>query len=165
MITPLIIIGLLVLPVSLAAGLSLLRQQPVRLIPYTYWGLGIAFMYFALGHVVKTDAMVTMLPPWVPMREALIYTTGLLELVIGLALWVPRWQRAAAKCAIAVFILFFPANVYAALNSIGLGGHQWGPVYLFIRAPLQLLLIGWACLLCLSATVTASSDKVEQHGS
>jgi hypothetical protein len=32
-------------------------------------------------------------------------------------------------------------GVYAAANSLGMGGHQWGPIYLLIRAPLQLLLI------------------------
>jgi len=27
---------------------------------------------------------------------------------------------------------------------VGMGGHLWGPVYLLIRVPLQLLLIGWS---------------------
>jgi len=48
-----------------------------------------------------------------------------------------------------VFVVFFPANIYAALQGVGLGGHQWGAIYLLIRAPLQLILIAWAYFLCI----------------
>ena len=89
-----------------------------------------------------------MLPPWVPFRLMLVYFTGLLELLIGIALFLPKYQLTAAKAAIVVFVIFFPANIYSALNGIGLGGHQWGPIYLLIRGPLQLILIAWAYFLC-----------------
>jgi uncharacterized membrane protein len=36
------------------------------------------------------------------------------------------------------------ANVYAAINRVDMGGHGAGPMYLLVRAPFQLLLIGWA---------------------
>lgn len=85
------------------------------------------------------------------MRLQLVYVTGVLELAIGVALFVPRYQAIAAKLAIVVFVVFFPANIYAALNSIGLGGHQWGPLYLLIRGPLQIILIAWAYYLCLGS--------------
>ena len=59
--------------------------------------------------------------------------------------------------------MFFPANIYAAFNSIGLGGHQWGPIYLLIRAPLQIILIAWAYFLCVkthsSVTMHASANS------
>lgn len=45
---------------------------------------------------------------------------------------------------IAFLILVFPASIYAALNRVDMGGHEMGPMYLLARAPLQLLLIGWA---------------------
>jgi uncharacterized membrane protein len=101
-----------------------------------------------MGHFVKTEGMVEMLPPWVPFRLALVYLTGLIELFIGIALFIPRYQPLAAKLAIVVLVIFFPANIYAALNGIGLGGHQWGAVYLLIRGPLQVMLIAWAYFLC-----------------
>ena len=107
-----------------------------------------AFIFFFVGHFVKTEGMVEMLPPWVPFRFSLVYLTGLIELLIGIALFIPRYQPLAAKIAIVVFVLFFPANIYAALNGIGLGGHQWGPVYLLIRGPIQIILIAWAYFLC-----------------
>lgn len=40
-------------------------------------------------------------------------------------------------------VVFFPANIYAAINHIPMGGHAWGPVYLLIRAPLQVVILLW----------------------
>jgi len=45
--------------------------------------------------------------------------------------------------AVSVLVLFFPANIYAAINHIPMGGHARGPVYLLIRAPLQVIILSW----------------------
>lgn len=153
MITPIIILVLITSPLALAFLYSKYSGQPLDVARYACVGLGIAFIFFAVGHFVKTQGMVEMLPPWMPFRLALVYVTGLLEFSVGIALFIPRFRVLATKIAIMVFIAFFPVNVYAALNSIGLGGHQWGPVYLFVRGPLQLVLIAWAYLLCLKRTL------------
>ncbi|WP_188747677.1 DoxX family protein [Marinobacterium zhoushanense] len=165
MITPVIILCLLSSPLLVAFIISTANGRKLATRKYACWGLGVAFIYFFVGHIVKTDGMIEMLPAWVPLRLQLIYATGVLELAIGVALFIPRYQTIAAKSAILVFVVFFPANVYAALNGVGLGGHQWGPVYLWIRAPLQILLIAWAYYLCLEnhnrsmqSTTNASSD-------
>lgn len=148
MVTPIIVLLLLSSPLGIAFVYSKLSDKPLNVKKYACWGLGIAFIFFFVGHFVKTQGMVEMLPPWVPFRFALIYITGVIELLIGVALFIPRYQSLAAKAAIVAFVIFFPANIYAALNGVGLGGHQWGPVYLLIRGPLQIILIAWAYFLC-----------------
>ncbi len=148
MVTPIIIILLLCSPLLLGIIYSKVRGVKVETTTLACWGLGIAFMFFFIGHIVKAQGMVEMLPSWVPYRLPLVYFTGVIELVVAILLFIPKYQLSTAKAAIAIFILFFPANVYAALNSVGLGGHQWGPVYLLIRAPLQIILIVWAYFMC-----------------
>ncbi|PIE47805.1 MAG: hypothetical protein CSA42_02120 [Gammaproteobacteria bacterium] len=148
MVTPIIILLLLFSPLGVAFVYSKFSGRSLNITKYACWGLGIAFIFFFVGHFIKTDGMVEMLPPWVPFRFTVVYITGLIELLIGISLFIPKYQLIAAKLAIVVFVLFFPANIYAALNGIGLGGHQWGPVYLLIRGPLQILLIAWAYFLC-----------------
>lgn len=160
MTTPIIILILLTSPLLAAFFVSKVKGSKLDVGKFACWGLGIAFIFFSIGHVIKTEGMVEMLPPWVPYRVALIYLTGLLEVVIGVALFVPKLQVNAAKIAIFVLIVFFPANIYAAVNSIGLGGHQWGPVYLLIRTPLQFILISWAYFLCVK-----KDGKVERKDS
>ncbi|MBU2870870.1 hypothetical protein [Colwellia sp. E2M01] len=148
MITPILILFILSCPLAFALIYSRLKRTTLDSRKYASWGLGFAFIFFFIGHFVKTEGMALMLPPWVPLKIFLIYATGVLELLVGCALFIPRYQQIAAKLAILILIVFFPANIYAAVNSVGLGGHQWGPIYLLIRAPLQLILIAWAYCLC-----------------
>jgi uncharacterized membrane protein len=101
-------------------------------------------MFTASGHYLTPELMADMLPPWVPFRPFLVFVTGLLELAIAAALLWPGTRRLAGWIAIAVLILFFPANIYAALNHVPMGGHAWGPSYLLIRAPLQAIVVLWA---------------------
>ncbi|WP_370977934.1 hypothetical protein [Agaribacterium sp. ZY112] len=149
MITPLIVLFLLVFPAVLSFIGARIFNVNYNFPPSAYWGLGLCFLFFSMGHWLKPEAMVQMLPPWVPERLTLIYLTGVLELVIGVALFTRRFQYLAALFALGVLIVFFPSNIYAALHKTGMGGHQWGPVYLLIRAPLQFILISWTWLFCL----------------
>jgi uncharacterized membrane protein len=151
MLTPIIILIILASPLAIAFIHAKVNHSPLNVTKFSCWGLGLAFLFFFVGHLVKSAGMVEMLPPWLPFRLAIVYLTGLLELVIAIKLFIPKYQKTAAKVAIAVFVVFFPANIYSAINSIGLGGHQWGAVYLLIRTPLQIILISWAYFLCLKS--------------
>ena len=106
-------------------------------------GLTVLFVFTASGHFLQTEPMAEMLPPWVPARVALVYATGVLELAIAIALLLPETRRSAGWIAAALLVLFFPANIYAAINHVPMGGHAWGPVYLLVRAPLQLAILAW----------------------
>jgi uncharacterized membrane protein len=58
-------------------------------------------------------------------------------------LLAPPSSRLLGVTTIGFLIAIFPANVYAALQRIPFGGHSAGPIYLLVRAPVQLLLILW----------------------
>ena len=56
---------------------------------------------------------------------------------------VPWARRLTGRVAAGALVLFFPANVYAAVSHVPIGGHAEGPVYLLIRAPLQVVILFW----------------------
>jgi uncharacterized membrane protein len=87
--------------------------------------------------------MAAMLPPWIPARVPLVLVTGVLELAVAAAFFVPRTRRAAGWAAAALLVLFLPVNVYAAVQHVPMGGHAWGPAYLLVRVPLQLAVLLW----------------------
>lgn len=132
MTTPIIMLALML-------GPWLARRTPAAGII----GLSVLFFFTGSGHFLQTEAMAQMLPPWVPAPVALVYLTGVLEFAIAIALLLPETRRAAGWIAAAVLVLFFPANIYAAINHVPIGGHAWGPVYLLVRAPLQLAILAW----------------------
>lgn len=142
MLTPALMILILVLPyVGCRAVLTGASHEALRTAAAA--GAGLLFLFTASGHFAQSGTMAQMLPPWVPARELLVYATGVLEVAIAMALFLPRTRRAGAWAAAAALAAFFPANVYAALQHVPMGGHAWGPVYLLVRAPLQLFILWW----------------------
>lgn len=142
MTTPLIMLAILAVPLAIVWNLRRLGLR-VSLDVAGVLGLVLLFLFTASGHFVQAQAMAEMLPPLVAAHVPLIYATGVLELALSLGIALPPTRRLAGLAAIAVLVLFFPANVYAAFAQVEMGGHTWGPVYLLIRAPLQVLLIAW----------------------
>ncbi len=144
MTTPLVIVGLLVVPFAL---LRLYSRGPGRGRPDERASgaisLALVLSFTGLGHFVATESMAAMLPSFVPARIALVQATGLLELALAAMLLVPRTRTLAGWLVLALLALFLPVNVSAALRRVPMGGHAWGPVYLVVRVPLQALLIAW----------------------
>jgi uncharacterized membrane protein len=143
MTTPIVMLVLLMTPYAVARLLSVARRRRFDTRAAGAIGLGILFVFTASGHFIQTEPMAQMLPSWVPQRVALVYLTGVLELAVAVGFFVPKYRPAAGWAAAAMLVLFFPANVYAAIHHVPLGGHAWGPVYLLVRAPLQIVILWW----------------------
>jgi len=106
--------------------------------------LSAVFCFTAIGHFAKTAEMAHMLPPSIPAPKTVILLSGVLELMLATLIWIPSFAKDAGV-AICVFLACAtPLNVYAAIQRVDFGGHGMGPLYLFVRLPLQCLLILWA---------------------
>ena len=103
-------------------------------------GLAVMFLFTASSHFssLKHD-LASMIPPPLTGALWLIYLTGVLEAAGAIGLLISRLRRAAAWGLIALLVALFPANVYAALTGVALGGNDATP--LWFRAPLQLFWI------------------------
>ncbi len=104
--------------------------------------LGIGFGLAGANHFLNAAFYVAIMPPYLPWPLELVYLSGLAEIGLGALLLVPRWSRAAAWGLIALLVAVFPANLHMALNS---GLYPWAPpAALWVRLPLQAVLIAWA---------------------
>src|SRR5688572_8473532 len=106
-------------------------------------GLSLFFLFTGIGHFIRTEPMAAMLPPSVPYRVELIYLTGLFELLGAAGVWVPKLMKITGACLILMMLAVLPANIYSAFNHVEFGGHEYGPIYLLVRVPFQLLVIAW----------------------
>jgi len=104
-------------------------------------GIAIMFLFTAGSHFssLKYD-LAAMIPP--PLTGALwmVYLTGALEAAGALGLLIPLLRRPAAWGLAGLLVALFPANVYAALSGVTLGGAAATPLWL--RAPLQAFWLG-----------------------
>ena len=105
--------------------------------------LALLFMVASSLHFI-TDVELKIIPPFLPLRREALYITGIVELLGGIGLLIPRFQRAAAWGLAALLVAIFPANVYHAVKNIQLGGILNSPFYHVVRLPLQAVLIWWA---------------------
>jgi uncharacterized membrane protein len=110
--------------------------------------LAMMFLLTATAHFnrMKED-LIRMVPPWVPNPRAVVFTTGLLEILGAVGLLVPATRRLAAWGLALMLIALFPANFNAARKNLTLRGKPVTP--LAVRLPIQILFLGvtlWVAL-------------------
>ncbi|MDQ1694067.1 MAG: hypothetical protein QOH85_1602, partial [Acidobacteriaceae bacterium] len=69
-------------------------------------------------HLVFPSALAEMIPPVFPARTVLVVLSGLLELAGAAGLWLPRTERSASLSIALLMIAVFPANIYAAGQTV-----------------------------------------------
>lgn len=103
---------------------------------------GIAFILAGINHFINPQFYLRMMPPVLPAHLFLVYLSGVFEILFGVLLLIPRFSRSAAWLLIALLIAVFPANIYMAMNPQSFP--EFSQTALYIRLPLQLVLIAWA---------------------
>jgi uncharacterized membrane protein len=96
-------------------------------------------------HFTRTALMASIIPPFFPYRPQLVLLTGVFEFAGAVGLLLPAFTRAASACLAVFMIAIFPANVYAAGQTVG-GLHMPSvPVRLAMQVVyiLLLLIAGW----------------------
>lgn len=109
--------------------------------------LGVLLVAQGINHFVLDDFFVRAMPPWLPAPLMLVYVSGVAEVVLGVAVLVPRTRRLAAWGIVALLFAVFPANIQMALHP-----EQWPEVsaaMLWARLPFQAVFVYWvwACAL------------------
>ena len=143
MITPIVMLALMVGPYAIVQMSAIVLHRPGDSRRAGAIGLSLLFAFVGIGHFIQTESMSQMLPDWFPARIAFIYGTGVLELALAIGFFGRRTRRVTGIVAAGVLVVFFPAYVYAAMNHAPVGGYQWGPTYLLVRAPLQVVILAW----------------------
>jgi uncharacterized membrane protein len=107
--------------------------------------LAVAMMTIGVTHFTSPGSFVRIVPAVLPSPLTLVYVSGFFEILGGAGLLVPRLRRAAAWGLILLYVAVFPANVNMAVHHISLAeGHPISPALLWLRLPLQAVLILWA---------------------
>jgi uncharacterized membrane protein len=101
-------------------------------------------LYVAAGtlHFVFTRRYASIIPGYLPHHRGLVLLSGAAEIAGGVGVLVRNIQRAAAWGIVLLLIAVFPANLWMAQHP---AQYRFAPVWtLWLRLPLQLVLIGWA---------------------
>jgi uncharacterized membrane protein len=115
-------------------------MQKIKLILKYLFGVFIVLA--GVNHFINAGFYLRIMPPYLPWHLLLVYLSGVVEIALGILLLIPRRTRMAAWGIAALLLAVFPANIHMAFNQ------ELYPEYsattLWLRLPLQLVLIAWA---------------------
>lgn len=106
------------------------------------WLLALFMLAAGVMHFTKTAFYLSIMPSYISWHLAMVYISGGFEIVLGLMLLRPKFERLAGWGIIALLIAVFPANLHMALHPEVYP--YASPVALWLRLPLQGVFIAWA---------------------
>ncbi|WP_372754758.1 DoxX family membrane protein [Labilibaculum sp.] len=112
----------------------------------TIWlGVRVLFAIFmfmgGLQHFLKADFYLPFVPSFLPFPMAIIYLSGLVEIVLAVLLVVNRFARIAAWGIFILMVLFLPIHIIDVFADVpAIGTHKAA----LIRLPVQFLFMAIA---------------------
>ena len=102
-----------------------------------------SFMYVFIGirHFTNPQYFLDIVPPQLPFKLFLVYLTGLIEIVGGVAILLPKTRKAGAYLLIFLLVSVFPANIYLYLSEAPQNLLGISKTDALIRMPFQIPLI------------------------
>ena len=95
-------------------------------------------VYAGVQHFVKPDFFVPFVPSFSPFAKTIIYVSGLLEVLFGLILFIPKYIKMGAFGIMLLMILFLPIHIWDFFSDMpAIGSHKAA----LIRLPFQFLFI------------------------
>lgn len=116
------------------------------------------FLISGVFHFLKPNIFLEIMPPWLPMKEALIFISGLLELTAAFLLFSKKFRSLGAGFALFLLISFFPVHIQHVIDGGSQTPHfQFGPLISWIRLIFQVIF-----LYCL--WIILNSGKTQSEG-
>ena len=103
-----------------------------------------AAMYVLAGvmHFVKPKMYMRIMPRYLPNHKALVFWSGIAEILLGVALCIPTFKAIAIYGIITMLLVFLLVHFYMLSSEKAAAGiPKW---ILILRIPLQFLLMYWA---------------------
>lgn len=106
--------------------------------------LSIGMIIIGMMHFANPESFVRTVPGVFPHALAFVYWSGLIEVLAGVGLLFPPTSRTAAWMLVALYSVIFPANWYLAVHHGSTVEVPHDLLLLWLRIPIQLLLIACA---------------------
>jgi len=112
--------------------------------------IAVLFLITGIFHFIKPKLFTNIMPDYIPYHLAMVYISGVAEIMGGLGILIERTHLWAAWGLILLLIAVFPANINMTVESIQKSGYtSLFSLVTIIRLPLQFVLIYWVYWACL----------------
>lgn len=103
--------------------------------------LALFMLYAGIQHFVQPSFYEPFVPDFLPAKRFWVYASGMVELLLGLLLLLPKYTKRAAQGILILMLVFLPIHIWDVFSPHPvIGSHQAA----LIRLPFQFLFIAWA---------------------
>ena len=103
--------------------------------------LGLAFGSAGILHFTNERQFRSIVPEYLPLRKTAVLVTGVFEMFFGVMLLAKKPADWLKKGINAFLLAVFPGNIYMARKQLPLGNKSIPKWTLYLRLPLQFILI------------------------
>ena len=91
--------------------------------------------------MLKPEFYIPFVPSFLPFITAIIYVSGIIEILLGLMLFFPKYVKIGAMVIMLLMLMFLPIHVWDVFSDTpAIGSNQAA----LIRLPIQFIFIGIA---------------------
>lgn len=110
--------------------------------PWHLYLMAVAYIGAGIMHFIKPGIYKRILPSYLPGHKFLVLFTGLIEIVLGVAICFTATKNIALYLIIAMLVFFLPVHFHMIYNEkAGMGLPKWVLIW---RIPFQVALMFWA---------------------
>ncbi len=103
--------------------------------------MAVFMIYAGIPHFIKLFFYSLFVPDFLPYERSIIYISGLIEIILGVFLFIPKYAKLASIGILVLMLLFLPIHIWDVFSDTPvIGSHN----AVIIRFFVQLLFIGWA---------------------
>lgn len=103
--------------------------------------LALFLIYAGVQHFLKPAFYEPFVPAFLPAKTMVVYASGVVELVLGILLLIPKYTKMAATGIIVLMLVFLPIHIWDVFSDTpAIGSHERA----LYRLPFQFLFIAWA---------------------
>lgn len=100
--------------------------------------LGVFLIFGGIQHFIKPDFYIPFVPEFLPFTMPIIYVSGFVEIVVGVLVFIKRYEKIGAWGILVLMLLFLPIHIWDVFSETPAVGSQKAA---FIRLVFQFLLI------------------------
>ena len=107
----------------------------------TIYVMSFVYVFIGIRHFTDPQYFLDIVPPQLPFKLFLVYLTGLIEVVGGAAILLPKTRKVGAYLLIFLLVSVFPANIYLYVSETPQNLLGITKTDALIRMPFQIPLI------------------------
>lgn len=103
--------------------------------------LSLFLIYAGVQHFIKPTFYEPFVPNFLPAKTIIVYLSGVVEIALGVLMFIPQYTKKAATGVIILMLIFLPIHIWDVFSDApAIGSHKAA----LIRVPVQFLFIAWA---------------------